>query len=223
MKGSRKNAFWTFLFSFVPGCAEMYWGFMKMGVSLLIPFVGIIFLGVICNIDAIVCLDIIVYIYAFFHARNMAHMTDEEIKDCKDEPVFILENIKWDKIVSKSGAAKVGGILLVLAGLYSLAWVVLEFLPDGLGIGEEYIRVLNECPRVVTAVLIIALGIYLISGKKKAMFSDEGNAVDVLASMDTEKIKADTDTVIDTELVKKEIAEESKAETAEEAKEESNE
>lgn len=34
----KKNAFMTFVFSFIPGCAEMYWGFMKNGVSLLALF-----------------------------------------------------------------------------------------------------------------------------------------------------------------------------------------
>lgn len=37
----RKNGFWTFVFSFIPGCAEMYMGFMKMGLSLMVAFFGL--------------------------------------------------------------------------------------------------------------------------------------------------------------------------------------
>ena len=36
----RKNSFFTFLFSFVPGAGEMYMGFMKQGLSLMTLFLG---------------------------------------------------------------------------------------------------------------------------------------------------------------------------------------
>ena len=38
MKPKKKNKFFTFLCSFLPGAAEMYMGFMKMGISLLVVF-----------------------------------------------------------------------------------------------------------------------------------------------------------------------------------------
>ena len=34
MKQQKKSKFFTFMFSFIPGAAEMYMGFMKQGVSL---------------------------------------------------------------------------------------------------------------------------------------------------------------------------------------------
>ena len=36
----KKSGFWTFIFSLLPGAAEMYMGFMKMGVSLMGLFFG---------------------------------------------------------------------------------------------------------------------------------------------------------------------------------------
>ena len=38
MKQQKKGKFLTFMFSFIPGAAEMYMGFMKMGVSLMALF-----------------------------------------------------------------------------------------------------------------------------------------------------------------------------------------
>ena len=38
MRQQKKNKFFTFIFSFMPGAAEMYMGFMKQGVCLLALF-----------------------------------------------------------------------------------------------------------------------------------------------------------------------------------------
>ena len=38
MKQKRKNRFFTFIFSCLPGAAEMYMGFMKNGLTLMIFF-----------------------------------------------------------------------------------------------------------------------------------------------------------------------------------------
>ena len=38
MKQQKKGKFFTFIFSFIPGAAEMYMGFMKQGVSLMADF-----------------------------------------------------------------------------------------------------------------------------------------------------------------------------------------
>ena len=43
----KKSKFLTFIFSLLPGAGEMYMGFMKMGVSLMAEFFGIIFLATV--------------------------------------------------------------------------------------------------------------------------------------------------------------------------------
>ena len=35
---NRKNGFWTFCFAFIPGGGQMYQGYMKRGLSLLLLF-----------------------------------------------------------------------------------------------------------------------------------------------------------------------------------------
>ena len=81
----KKNAFMTFVFSFIPGCAEMYWGFMKNGVSLLALFAITAFVSSIFGSGAFMIFALVIYVYAFFHARNMAHMSDEEFAEAEDE------------------------------------------------------------------------------------------------------------------------------------------
>ena len=38
MKQKKKNKFFTFIFSLLPGAAEMYMGFMKNGLSMMVMF-----------------------------------------------------------------------------------------------------------------------------------------------------------------------------------------
>ena len=72
MKQQKKNSFFTLVFSFMPGAAEMYMGFMKNGLSLM----GIFALGFIIPVvlrvnDVFILPVIVVWFYGFFHARNL--------------------------------------------------------------------------------------------------------------------------------------------------------
>ena len=67
MKAKKKSKFVTFCFSLLPGAAEMYMGFMKMGVSLMSLFFLIIMLGMLMNQGIIVMAGIVVWFYGFFH------------------------------------------------------------------------------------------------------------------------------------------------------------
>lgn len=46
---SKKNGFFRFLWSFIPGAGEMYMGFMKQGVTLMAVFAGIIAVAIAMN------------------------------------------------------------------------------------------------------------------------------------------------------------------------------
>ena len=50
---NKKNGFWTFCFSLLPGAGEMYLGFMKMGISLMAIFFALCGLSGILNIGVI--------------------------------------------------------------------------------------------------------------------------------------------------------------------------
>ena len=67
----KKSGFWTFLFSWIPGAGEMYMGFMRMGVSLMGLFWGIIALSIFTNTGFLMLVDVIVWFYSFFHVHNL--------------------------------------------------------------------------------------------------------------------------------------------------------
>ena len=73
----KKNGFWTFWFSFIPGAGEMYMGFMKMGISLMGLFCLVVFLAYTLDMPAILFVGVIIWFYGFFHVHNNRYMDYE--------------------------------------------------------------------------------------------------------------------------------------------------
>ena len=51
MKTKKKNKFFTFCFSLFPGAGEMYMGFMKAGVSLMLLFFLALLIPTVLRLD----------------------------------------------------------------------------------------------------------------------------------------------------------------------------
>ena len=96
MKQKRKNRFFTFIFSCLPGAAEMYMGFMKNGLTLMIffflSFVPIVFFS---SFEFLMALGLVIWFFGFFHARNYASMTDAEFEAMdNDKDLNVRDNKK---------------------------------------------------------------------------------------------------------------------------------
>lgn len=173
---SKKSGFWTFLFSWLPGAAEMYMGFMKMGISLMGLFFGIIVLSGFFELGVLVMIDVIVWFYSFFHAHNLRAMDDEEFYALEDHyliPVDIDQTF-WNKAMILKYRKILAGILILfgVAVLWNtfldlLYWMLPEFI-------WEYVRIISRyIPQIVLGVGIIAVGLTLIRGKKQELLEEE--------------------------------------------------
>lgn len=170
IKAKKRNGFWTFCFSFVPGCAEMYWGFMQAGMSLLLPFVGVIFLAYFFSTDELMFVDVVIYIYAFFHARNMAHMTEEEVRATEDGSVNLFAGLGINAgMLKKRQTAKLGGFLMIVYGVYELLVMLYRSTPFPDWLNYYFRNFLHSFPKGATAVVLIILGVKLIAGKKQEL------------------------------------------------------
>ena len=166
----KKNAFMTFIFSFIPGCAEMYWGFMKNGVSLLALFAITGFVSSIFGSGAFMIFALVIYAYAFFHARNMAHMSDEEFAEAEDEYLITEESLKK---LGFSGQKyhRILAAALIVCG----CWIILDSGTEYLGQILPGIRnsllalwgIHAVIPRGVASVILIWIGVRMIRGKKE--------------------------------------------------------
>lgn len=179
MMKRRKNGFWTFVFSFVPGCAEMYMGFMKMGLSLMIAFFGICALSQWVGSSILVFAAFVVWFYGFFHARNLAAMDDAQLQQTEDEYLFHIPE-DWEKKPMQDKYRKWLAILLIFFGAVILYKNIIYFISDVLGDAFPYelYRALvyvvgDRVPQIAVAVVIIVIGVKMVSGKRKELEADE--------------------------------------------------
>lgn len=190
MKPRKKNKFFTFVFSFVPGAAEMYMGFMKNGFSLLITFMApFLMMGMFYGMDYLGLLSVIVYVVAFFHAINYATAPDEEFNVLEDK--FI-----WEEYfgISASTALKTtyrkwAAIAFIFFGVYGI-WAVIrnyifKLLVDISDYQKQVIKeAINSVPRIIFSILVIIAGMIIIRGKKQELLVGNDNGENADGSSD---------------------------------------
>lgn len=172
----KKNGFLTFIWSFMPGAAEMYMGFMKCGLSLMALFLGSFALSAILPLhNVLLFVPVLVWFYSFFHARNLAACTEEMLQTMEDD--FIWDSF-GDGAKTRIGSPtlrKWGATILIVIGV-SMLWqnfrnVIVNLIP------EKYWSMvwpfINNVPQLAISILIIAIGIGLIVGKKKEVKDGE--------------------------------------------------
>lgn len=164
----KKSKFLTFIFSLLPGAGEMYMGFMKMGVSLMAEFFGIIFLATITDVSQLLMIDIILWFYAFFHVHSIAGASDEEFRQLEDKyliPFYESNPGRQSKMMRRFCS-----IVLIVLGAFMLWNMGIKMLGSILYLpGVEYV------PKVLVAVGLILLGIVMIQGKKEALDQEEAS------------------------------------------------
>ena len=115
MKTKKKSKFLTFCFSMMPGAAQMYMGFMKMGTSLMFLFFLIIILAMWLNQGAIAACCVIVWFYSFFQANHLAGLGDEDFDAVDDRFLFGMESLPgMERFVKEHN--KWIAVLLIFAG-----------------------------------------------------------------------------------------------------------
>jgi len=176
MKQQKKGKFFTFLFSFMPGAAEMYMGFMKQGVSLMALFMTTLVIPLSLRSGELFALTaVIVWFYGFFHARNLAAVPEEKFMELTDD--FIWEGFLAGRSIQISNPTlrKWAAAVFIVFGAV-LLWenfsqVIYNLIPDDLW--HELYPLIDRIPQVVIAVLIILIGIRLMAGKKEELHGDE--------------------------------------------------
>ncbi|MGN0266821.1 MAG: hypothetical protein ACI4D7_04005 [Lachnospiraceae bacterium] len=171
----RKNSFFTFLFSFVPGAGEMYMGFMKQGLSLMTLFFGIMALCVLFNMDAFLFIIPIVWCYGFFHVHNINSLTDEEFASVKDEYLFHLDSLEQLNLTQKYPS------FLAFLFIFIGADMILNILGDTLLYrlpnpwGDFFYMFIYRMPQLVLSFVLIYAGVRMIRNRKKQIRNAEND------------------------------------------------
>ena len=176
----KRNRFFMFICSLMPGACEMYIGFMKNGVSLMAVF----FLSLMIPFsmylnDIFICLVALVWFYSFFHAYHLSVMDDEMLREQPD--IFIWEELFGEgKItISTMKAQRLLAYVMVLIGL-SVLWsnlshVLYSMIPDQ--DWDKYYRTIESIPQLAISIFMIYVGFRMIRGKKKQLDSMEAEGL----------------------------------------------
>lgn len=161
-----------FIFSCVPGCGQMYQGYMKRGLSQCVMF----FLGcgvvIFLQAEALMTLLAPLWLYTFFDSYNLRRCLREGYGP-EDSYLFGLSD--WDshrlaELLNRRHSFL--GWALVVMGVYSLyqltarrlfSFLFRDFLP---WMEWLYDLLVWDMPRILGTVLIIAVGLRFIKGPK---------------------------------------------------------
>lgn len=171
-----KHGFLLFIASCIPGCGEMYQGYMKRGVSILTAFCAIFALAVFLEIGALAVLMLPLWLFSFFDSYNLRTQL-EAGTTLADAYLFGLSDVdsqRMSNLLQKRHSLV--GWVLVLLGVYILfdtfVGRLMQLLCEWMGQWWLYDVVMRDVPRMVVTIFIIALGVWFIRGPKKARAED---------------------------------------------------
>lgn len=171
----KKNLFLTFCCACVPGCGQMYLGYMKRGLSLAFYFWGIIALMVLTYMPFLAFLLPIIFAFAFFDTFNIRNLSPEQIVLFHDDFLPNTPGMRafWANKNSKSIAGKLLGWAFLIVGCFMIFYNIIE--PYLWYIGQTYPiihSIIRSIPTLFVAGGLILLGIYILRRKKTPTSSD---------------------------------------------------
>ncbi len=172
MKTKKKNRFFTFIFSCMPGAGEMYMGFMNRGVSMMLLFILTIVVSVWIEQAAILAICVVEWFFSFFYVNHLASLNDEEFAMVEDKSIFGTAGLhlpETQDFVYKYNKA-IACVLIFLGCCFlwnTFARILSWILPEQLNFISRTMRVLGDyLPSIAIGFGIIFLGFKMLEGKK---------------------------------------------------------
>lgn len=174
----RRSGFLLFVSACIPGCGQMYQGYMKRGVSLLGAFCAVIGLAALLGIGELAVFLPLIWLFAFFDAYNLHSQTDEQAAASPDGYLFGLSSLDGEKLSALCrGKHSIIGWCLVALGAYALYNTVvgqlMNWVAQYTGLWWLQQLVMSTLPRLVVTVLVILLGLWFIRGPKPVRTEEE--------------------------------------------------
>ena len=113
----QKKGLLLFLCSLVPGAGEMYMGFFKQGISIMLIFWGTFGLATLSSLSFIVMFLPIMWCYSFFHVHNLKSMSEDDFYAVEDSYLLHLDQFigNADHFVKKY--RKLIAVFLIIFGV----------------------------------------------------------------------------------------------------------
>lgn len=164
----QKKGFWLFICSLIPGAGELYMGFRKMGLSIMILFWGCIACASLLGFNALIFLLPIIWFYSFFNTHNLKSLTEEEFLTIEDHAVLSMDAVIRNKDTFTKQYRTITAVVLIVLGISGIwnsliVWLY-DYIPDTL---YDIVDPLGEwIPTIAVSIILIIVGVKLISGKR---------------------------------------------------------
>lgn len=176
----KKNGFFTFCFSLIPGCGQMYQGYMRRGASILGWFCAIMFLSIWLYAGALSVFLVLIWAVSFFDSFNLRSLSYEQRSTFRDDFIpsatwLREQGVSKGRLQGKSGkifgwgCIAIGVILLYNMIIDPIIWQLSNYYP----MLSSFMRSL---PGIAIAIAAIIFGIWLLRGGKNNNPPQNGDA-----------------------------------------------
>lgn len=172
-----KNGLLTLLFAFIPGAGQMYQGYMKRGLSLMLMCCAICVLAVLFSPIAFFLL--LVFMYSFFDTLNLRAQIALGNAPADDYLVHLDPKDKRLARLLLDSHKLVGWLLIAFGALIAYQNLIMNTLGDLVyrwGHSSPVFRalylVMASLPDVVVCVVLIICGVWLVKGPHPAKKPD---------------------------------------------------
>lgn len=167
----KKNGFFTFIFSFIPGAGQMYQEYMKRGLSIMILAAIFLTLAAMIGSPIFITPIFVICAYSFFDTYNIRNMSEEKRSEFNDEYIWNENNLGVSINKSKiKNNRKIIGYILIIIGIYVLFDSV--FLRIAWQLEIEWLSTLcatlsRYTPTVIASIVAVFVGFKLITPNDK--------------------------------------------------------
>ena len=167
-----KHGFWMFVTSCLSGCGQMYQGYMKRGISLLVLFFALLAVAGFFGIAPIAFFLPVVWAYAFFDSYNLRARiaAGEPPEDAYLFGMSDMDSQQLHALLRKRHS--IIGWVLVFLGVYMLYDTLLDRIGWIWGWDWLYNLLRYDVPRLALTVLVILLGLWFIRGPRNKREED---------------------------------------------------
>ena len=167
----KKNGILTLLFAFIPGAGQMYQGYMKRGLSLVLMAAAISMAAML--IPPIAFALLVVFMYSFFDTFNLRAQISMGTAPEDDYLVHINWKDQRMQEFMMDSHKLLGWGLIVLGALVAYQNILMNTLGDIVwrwGQSSPFFRALylmmDQLPEIVVCVALIICGAWLVCGPK---------------------------------------------------------
>lgn len=177
-----KNGLLTLLFAFIPGAGQMYQGYMKRGLSLMLMCCAICVLAVLFSPIAFFLL--LVFMYSFFDTLNLRAQIALGNAPADDYLIHLDPKDKRLARLLLDSHKLVGWLLIAFGALIAYQNLIMNIFGDLVyrwGHSSPVFRalylVMDSLPDVVVCVVLIVCGVWLVKGPHPAKKPDASKDV----------------------------------------------